>query len=102
MYAVVKTGGKQYRVEKGDVITVEKLEGEVGAEVDLGPALMTGEGEKVNVGAPTVEGSAIKGKIVAHGKGDKILIWKHRRRKDSRQKMGHRQQLTQVEITSIN
>lgn len=101
MFAIVKTGGKQYRVEKGDVITVEKLEGDVGAEVDLGPALMTVDGKKVSVGEPTLEKTSVKGKIVEQGKGVKIVILKHRRRKDSRVKTGHRQKLTKIEITSI-
>lgn len=101
MYAVVKTGGKQYRVKEGDLITVEKVEGEVGSDVDLGPALMTFDGKTVKVGETLEKGPVVKAKIVAQGKGPKIVILKHLKRKDSRKKTGHRQNLTKVEITSI-
>lgn len=102
MYAVVKAGGKQYRVEKGDVISVEKINGDVGAEVELGPVIMAGEGEKVEVGQPALEGRKVTGKIVSQDKGSKIIIMKHLRRKNSRKKQGHRQLLTTVEITDIS
>ena len=101
MFAVVKTGGKQYRVQKGDVITVEKIEGEVGSNVELGSAIMTSDGKAVKVGEGLGDSPTIKAKIVAQGKGPKIVILKHLRRKDSRTKTGHRQNLTKVEITSI-
>ncbi|VAX23367.1 LSU ribosomal protein L21p [hydrothermal vent metagenome] len=101
MYAVVKTGGKQYKVAKGDLVTVEKIEGEVGATVELGEVLMAGEGEKLEIGAPTLEGRAVTAKIVEQGRGPKILLIKHLRRKNSRVKKGHRQSLTTLEIVSI-
>ena len=101
MFAVVKTGGKQYRVAEGDKITVEKIEGEIGAEVALSDIVMTSDGDSIEVDANALSGKAVTAKIIAQGKGKKILIWKHRRRKDSRQKMGHRQKLTQLEIVKI-
>jgi len=102
MFAVVKTGGKQYRVSEGDVITVEKIEGEAGSTVELSEVLMAGSGEKVEVGRPMLEGKSVTAKIVEQGKGPKLVILKHRRRKDSRTKTGHRQKLTQLEIVAIN
>jgi large subunit ribosomal protein L21 len=101
MFAVVKTGGKQYRVAQGDKITVEKIEGEIGTEVELSDIVMTSDGVSIVVDADTLSRKAVKARIIAQGKGKKILIWKHRRRKDSRQKMGHRQKLTQLEIVTI-
>ncbi len=102
MYAVVKTGGKQYKVGAGDIITVEQLEGEVGSEVELSDVLMTSDGDTPEFGAPLLEGRSVKAKILAQGKGEKIIILKHRRRQRSRQKTGHRQNLTKIEILSIN
>lgn len=102
MYAVVKTGGRQYKVSKGDVIVVDKIEGDVGATVELSPVLMAGEGESVSVGAPALDGKSVTAKIVRQAKGAKVIIIKHRRRKDSRLKKGHRQLETTLEIVSIN
>jgi len=102
MFAVVKTGGKQYKVAKGDVITVEKIDGEVGSEIELGDVLMAGEGEEVQIGSPALDGKKVIGKILAQDKGPKVIILKHLRRKNSRKKQGHRQLQTRVEIVSID
>lgn len=102
MYAVIKTGGKQYRVAQGDRLRVEKLPGNVGDGVTFGEVLLVGEGEGVKVGAPTVSGAKVEAKIVAQDRGPKIIIFKFRRRKNYRRKTGHRQPFTALEITSIN
>lgn len=101
MYAVIKTGGKQYRVAKDDIITIEKLEGASGASVEFGEVLMVGEGASVKVGAPTVSGAKVTGELVEQTRGRKVIAFKKRRRKNSRRKHGHRQDLTKVRITSI-
>lgn len=102
MYAVVKTGGKQYRVSQGDRLRVESLKAEAGAEVSLDEVLMVGSGESVTVGAPTVANASVSAKVLTHGRGDKIRIIKFRRRKHHRKQAGHRQNYTELEITSIN
>lgn len=101
MYAVIATGGKQYRVAQGDVIRVEKLEGAEGSSIDFDNVLMVGEGESVKVGTPYVEGGKVSATIKAHGRGEKVEIVKFRRRKHHRKQMGHRQDYTEVEITGI-
>ncbi|MCB1503403.1 MAG: 50S ribosomal protein L21 [Hyphomicrobiaceae bacterium] len=101
MYAVIKTGGKQYRVAKDDIITIEKLDGEAGASLEFGEVLMVGEGTSVKVGAPTVAGAKVTGELVEQTRGPKVIAFKKRRRKNSRRKRGHRQDLTKVRITSI-
>jgi large subunit ribosomal protein L21 len=101
MYAVVKTGGKQYRVQEGDVLRVEKLAGEVGSEVVFDQVLLFADGESVDIGAPTVENAAVKGHIVAQDKAKKILVFKYKRRKRYRRKQGHRQPFTAVHIDRI-
>ncbi len=101
MYAVIKTGGKQYRVAKDDIIIIEKLDGEAGASVEFGEVLMVGEGESVKVGAPTVAGAKVTAELVEQARGPKVIAFKKRRRKNSRRKRGHRQDLTKVRITSI-
>ncbi|HRY07912.1 MAG TPA: 50S ribosomal protein L21 [Hyphomicrobiaceae bacterium] len=101
MYAVIKTGGKQYRVAKDDIIIIEKLDGEAGASVEFGEVLMVGEGESVKVGAPTVAGAKVTAELVAQTRGPKVIAFKKRRRKNSRRLRGHRQDLTKVRITSI-
>jgi len=101
MYAVIQTGGKQYRVTKGQTLKVEKLPAEVGATVDIDKVLMVGEGESVKIGAPFVDGSKVTAKVVEHGRHDKIHIIKFRRRKHSQKRTGHRQDYTQLEITGI-
>jgi large subunit ribosomal protein L21 len=102
MYAVIATGGKQYRVATGDVITVEKIASEPGSEVQFDRVLMVGEGEQVTVGTPYVNGGKVSGKVLAQERGDKILVVKFRRRKHYRKQMGHRQHYTKVEITGIS
>ncbi len=101
MYAVFKTGGKQYRAATGDVIKVEKIEAEKGSTVELDQVLMVGEGEDVKVGAPYLEGSKVTAKVVDHGRREKIKVIKFKRRKNHRKQMGHRQYFTQIEITGI-
>ncbi|GMT42869.1 MAG: 50S ribosomal protein L21 [bacterium] len=100
MFAVIKTGGKQYRVSGKDVIEVERLPGGVGEKVLFDRVLMTGDGKKTEIGNPTVD-KVVEGKIIAQSKGTKIFIQKHLRRKNSRKKTGHRQLLTRIEITAI-
>ena len=101
MYAVIKTGGKQYRVAQGDRLRVEKLAGNVGDTVTLGEVLLVGAGEGVKVGAPLVSGAKVEAKITAQDRGKKITIFKFRRRKNYRRKTGHRQPFTALEITGI-
>jgi len=102
MQAVVRTGGKQYRVKPGDVINVERLNGNAGDTVEFGEVLLVSDSEgKVEVGSPLIENAKVTGKILKHGKGDKIIIFKFKRRKGYRRKKGHRQIYTAVEITGI-
>ncbi|MCB1477920.1 MAG: 50S ribosomal protein L21 [Rhodobiaceae bacterium] len=101
MFAVIKTGGKQYRVAADDVITVEKLAGEPGDVVAFESVLMVGEGADATIGAPTVEGATVAGEVVDQTRGPKLIAFKKRRRKNSRRKKGHRQHLTMVKITEI-
>jgi len=101
MYAVVVTGGKQYRVAVGDVIRVEKLEAEAGAAVNLDNVLLVADGDAVRVGAPSVAGAAVTATVKGHGRADKIRVFKFRRRKHFRKSMGHRQHYTELEITGI-
>ena len=102
MYAVFRTGGKQYRARQGERLRVEKLDAGVGDAVAFDQVLMVGEGAEVKVGAPLVTGGKVEGKVVAQGKADKIMIVKFRRRKHYRRQKGHRQAFTEVEITSIS
>jgi large subunit ribosomal protein L21 len=102
MYAVVKTGGKQYRVSGGQKVKVEQLPADVGAEITLDQVLAVGEGESVKLGKPLVAGATVTAKVVAHGRGDKVHIFKMRRRKHYRKQQGHRQNYTELEITGIN
>ena len=101
MFAVIKTGGKQYRVAADDVITVEKLAGEPGEVVAFESVLMVGEGADATIGTPTVEGATVAGEVVDQTRGPKLIAFKKRRRKNSRRKRGHRQHLTMVKITEI-
>jgi large subunit ribosomal protein L21 len=102
MYAVIKTGGKQYRVTAGEKLKVESLAAEVGAELVLGEVLALGEGEGIKIGTPLVAGAEVKAKVIAHGKGDKVTIFKMRRRKHYQKHQGHRQGYTELEITGIS
>ena len=101
MYAVIQTGGKQYKVAPGETLKFETLEGEAGGSVVFDRVLLVGEGGAVKVGAPFVEGASVRGEIASHGRGDKIRIVKHRRRKHYHKEMGHRQNFTAVKITEI-
>ncbi len=101
MYAVFKTGGKQYRASTGDVIKVEKIEAEKGATIELDQVLMVGEGEDVKIGTPFLEGGKVTATVVDQGRRDKIMVIKFKRRKNYRRQMGHRQYFTQIEITGI-
>ncbi|MCB1472059.1 MAG: 50S ribosomal protein L21 [Rhodobiaceae bacterium] len=101
MFAVIKTGGKQYRVAADDVISVEKLAGEPGDIIAFESVLMVGEGADATIGSPTVEGATVAGEVVEQTRGPKVIAFKKRRRKNSRRKRGHRQHLTMVKITEI-
>lgn len=98
--AVIKTGGKQYRVAEGDTLKLQKLAGKPGDSVEF-PVLML-SGEQPKIGKPTVDGASVKGEIVAHGRGPKLVVFKFRRRKRYRRKNGHRQDFTSVKITQIS
>jgi large subunit ribosomal protein L21 len=100
MFAVIKTGGKQYRVAPDEVISVDKVKGERGEIVEFGEVLLVG-GDQVQVGSPTVAGAAVAGEVVEQGRGPKVIAFKKRRRKNSRRKRGHRQEFTRVRITEI-
>ncbi len=101
MRAVIKTGGKQYRVSEGDVVRVEKLPGEVGTSVEIDTVLAVGEGEGIKIGAPTVEGAKVIAQIIEQGKDKKVLIFKKKRRKGYTKKQGHRQPFTSIKIQEI-
>lgn len=101
MYAVIRTGGKQYRVSEGDVLRVELLDAEAGAEVQFDQVLMLGEGADVTVGTPLVEGGVVTGTVREHGRAKKVHIIKFRRRKHHMKRQGHRQHYSEVEITGI-
>jgi large subunit ribosomal protein L21 len=102
MYAVIKTGGKQYRVAHNDLLTVERLEGEPGNTVEFAEVLMVGEGDSVKVGNPFVSGAKVTAELVDQARGPKVIAFKKRRRKNSRRKKGHRQHLSLVRITDIS
>lgn len=101
MYAVIKTGGKQYRVTEGDLVKVEKISGEVGQKVQLGDVLALGEGDDIKIGTPVVEGASVVGEVVEQGKDKKIVVFKKKRRKGYKKTQGHRQQYTAVKIQEI-
>lgn len=101
MYAVIKTGGKQYRVAPGQSIKVESLVANVGDVVSFGDVLMVADGDAVKIGTPVVAGAVVKAEVTAHGRGDKIRIVKHRRRKHYHKEQGHRQNFTAITITEI-
>jgi large subunit ribosomal protein L21 len=101
MYAVIKTGGKQYRVSEGDRLRVEKLPGDAGSSITFDEVLMIG-GEKVAIGKPTVAGAKVTAKIVTQDRAKKVVIFKFRRRKNYRRKRGHRQPFTEIQITGVN
>jgi large subunit ribosomal protein L21 len=101
MYAVIKTGGKQYRVSKDDVVTIERVAGDAGATVQFDQVLMVGSGADVKIGAPMVSGAIVTAELVEQSRGPKLIAFKKRRRKNSRRKKGHRQDLSIVRITDI-
>ncbi|MGD9386810.1 MAG: 50S ribosomal protein L21 [Gammaproteobacteria bacterium] len=101
MYAVIATGGKQYRVSEGAVLRVEKLDAEEGAKVEFDRVLLVGDGDQVTIGKPYLEGGKVEGTVMAQGKARKVEVVKFHRRKNYRRTKGHRQQFTQVKITGI-
>ncbi len=101
MYAVIKTGGKQYRVREGDTLRVEKLAAEAGTKVQFDQILMVGEGDNVTLGTPYISGSQVSATVISQGRGDKIKVVKFKRRKNYLRQNGHRQAFTEVEITNI-
>jgi len=101
MYAIVDSGGKQYKVQEGEVLRVEKLAGKVGDSVSFDRILMFSDGDDVNIGTPLLEDVAVSGHIVEQGKAKKIIVFKYKRRKRYRRKRGHRQQFTAVKVDSI-
>jgi large subunit ribosomal protein L21 len=101
MYAVIKTGGKQYRVEQGATIRVEKLDGTQGQKLEFGEVLLVADGTSVKIGAPLLQGARVTGEIVAQEKGEKLVVFHFRRRKAYRKRTGHRQTYTAVKITGI-
>ena len=101
MYAVIVTGGKQYRVMKGEVLRVEKLDVEAGQNVEINDVLLLGDGEKITVGTPKVNGAKVTATVKSHGRLEKVRIVKFRRRKHHRKQMGHRQHYSEIEITGI-
>ena len=102
MYAVIKSGGKQHRVEPGEVLDLEKLEAETGETISFDEVMMIGDGEDIKIGAPYVEGGKVTAEVVKHGRGDKVMIIKFHRRKHYRRQAGHRQWFTKVKITDIS
>jgi len=101
MYAVVKTGGKQYRVSAGEKLRIEQIAAEVGQEIVLDQVLLVADGEALKMGAPLVSGATVKARVLSHGRGDKVHIFKMRRRKHYRKSQGHRQNYTEIEILGI-
>ena len=102
MYAVIKTGGKQYRVQQGDVIFIEKINSQADEAVTFDEVLLVGDGDQTKIGAPTVAGAKVEGKVLGQVKGKKIVVYKYKAKKNERKKQGHRQPYTKVEITAIN
>ena len=102
MYAVIKTGGKQYRVVAGEKLKIEQIPAEVGAEIILDQILMVGEGESVQIGAPLVTGASVKATVLSQGRHDKVTIFKMRRRKHYQKHQGHRQNYTELLIETVN
>jgi large subunit ribosomal protein L21 len=101
VYAVIETGGKQYRVEPGDTVRVESLPGEIGDAVAFDRVLLISDDESVAVGRPVIEGARVTGEIVEHGLGEKLTVYKFKRRKNQRKRNGHRQQYTAVKINEV-
>ena len=102
MYAIIETGGKQYRVNQGDVLNVELLDAEVGSVVEAAKVLAVGEGESLQVGSPVVAGASVSLKVLEHGKGKKVVVFNYKAKKNIRKKNGHRQPYTKVQVEAIN
>lgn len=102
MFAVINTGGKQYRVSEGTVLRIEKLTADAGSTVEFDQVLLVGQGDQVKVGKPFLGGAKVVATVQSHGKGDKVSIVKFRRRKHYKRQQGHRQHFTEIEITGIN
>lgn len=102
MYAVIKTGGKQYKVAAGDKLKVEKLTGDVGSKVVIDKVLVLADGDAITIGSPLVAGAKVNATVVSHGRGDKVMIFKFRRRKHYRKTQGHRQSYTEIIIDDVN
>jgi large subunit ribosomal protein L21 len=102
MYAVIKTGGKQYKVAAGDTLKVEKLAGDVGSKVVIDKVLMIADGDNTTIGAPIIAGAKVNATVVSHGRADKVMIFKFRRRKHYRKTQGHRQSFTEILINDVN
>ncbi len=100
MYAIIQTGGKQYKVAENEIVKVEKLDAEVGSKIDL-EVLMLVDGEKITTGNPTVKDAKVVAEVVEHGKGDKIVVFKYKAKKNYRRKQGHRQPYTALKIVSV-
>ena len=101
MYAIIEACGRQYKVAEGDVVFFEKLDTEEGKKVTFSNVVLVADGEKVEIGSPFVKGAKVEGKVVAHGKGKKIVVFKYKPKKNYRRKQGHRQPYTKVEITAV-
>lgn len=101
MYAVVKTGGKQYTISEGDVFNVENLDGEVGSTLELSDVVAIGSGDDLKIGTPFVEGASVSAEVVEHGRDKKIIVFKKKRRKGYKKKQGHRQGFTSLKVTAI-
>ena len=101
MYAVIKTGGKQYRVQQGDVIFVEKINAQADEQVTFEEVLLVGNGDETKIGTPVVAGAKVEGKVLAQVKAKKVVVYKYKAKKNERKKQGHRQPYTKVEITKI-
>ncbi|HPQ51532.1 MAG: 50S ribosomal protein L21 [Alphaproteobacteria bacterium] len=101
MFAVIRTGGKQYKVQQDTFLKVEKLDAEVGSKIDITDILMISDGDKTTVGAPIIEGAKVVAEVLEQGRGEKVIIFKKRRRQNYRRKNGHRQDLTTIKITEI-
>ena len=100
-YAIFKAAGQQFKAQKGDVLQVPRLEGEPGSKISFAEVLLSSDGKKVHTGAPNVKGAKVSAEIIRHGKGEKLIIFRFKRRKNYRRKTGHRQQFTEIKITGV-
>ncbi len=102
MFAVIKTGGKQYTVKEGDIFNIEKINADEGSKYSLNEVMLISDSDKPKVGSPFIEGATVEVEVLAHGKADRVYIFKKKRRKDYRKRQGHRQQFTKVKVVKIN